>query len=316
MGWADPNGWRGLRRVVREVGPTHVHAWGTAAAVAAAMTRAAAQQVVTVAEPIAAAPWAVLRAVDTGEWRGITVGGGTPGDTVWVAHSRAVARGLRARLAGEGKGERVHVVPAAVVRRAADLAGVREELELGDGDAPVLLLAGDAWGRARHDYGLWVTGILQTMFPGVRALVREDPRGRRDVGLERLLHNLSDGRIPVIAPAEFSWDQLLMLSDAVLVTADGPGAMGAARHAMAAGVPVVGTPVEDVLELVEDGRNGLVAAEAKPRAITARVEQVLNDAGLRARLTGQARVDVAARHSAEVVREAMGRVYEGAAAPA
>ena len=58
----------------------------------------------------------------------------------------------------------------------------------------------------------------------------------------------------------------------MLVTPDGPFAGGCMLHAFAAGVPVIGTPVEAVKEWVTDGVNGLLAASTRPREIAAAVE--------------------------------------------
>ncbi len=79
---------------------------------------------------------------------------------------------------------------------------------------------------------------------------------------------------------------------------------------MAAGIPVVGTPVDAVREILEDGRNGLIATRTTPRAISAPVEQLLTDAPLRARLTTQARQDALERHSPAALVAAYQRVYE------
>jgi glycosyltransferase involved in cell wall biosynthesis len=99
------------------------------------------------------------------------------------------------------------------------------------------------------------------------------------------------------------------VADVVLVSADGPIAMGAALHAMAAGVPVVGTPVPRVREVVEDRRTGLVAASLKPRALAARLEELLSNGALRAELTRQAREEIAARRSSAVTVDRLRTIY-------
>ena len=56
-------------------------------------------------------------------------------------------------------------------------------------------------------------------------------------------------------------------------------------EAMAAGAPVVTTPVGGITELVEQDVNGLVVPENDPRALATAVARVLVDAPLRERLT-------------------------------
>ena len=76
----------------------------------------------------------------------------------------------------------------------------------------------------------------------------------------------------------------------MLVTPDGSFAGGCMLHAFAAGVAVVGTPVEAVKEYVTDGVNGMLAAATRPRAIAAAIEAFLSGgAELRSRLTEEAR---------------------------
>ncbi len=78
-------------------------------------------------------------------------------------------------------------------------------------------------------------------------------------------------------------------------------------EAFAAGVPVVGTPVEAVKEHVTDGVNGLVASGMRAREIASAVERLMMEAGLREKLTQQALADVGAKHDVG----AMVKGYEG-----
>src|SRR4051794_26671320 len=50
MGWADPSGWRGLAREIKKYQPTHVHAWGVPAGMAAAMSRYRGKRVMTLVD--------------------------------------------------------------------------------------------------------------------------------------------------------------------------------------------------------------------------------------------------------------------------
>jgi glycosyltransferase involved in cell wall biosynthesis len=181
---------------------------------------------------------------------------------------------------------------------------VREALGILPEDGPGFLLAGDARRATRHDYGVWAGGIVQQLYPRVRVVVREDPRGRRDHGLERLLNSMADPEVPVAAPASIKWPQLLSIADVLLVTADGPVPMAGALHAMMMGVPVVGTPTAAVREIIEEGETGLIGRTLRARGLAARIEEVMGNEALRNRLIAGAREKALETHrlSAMVAR--------------
>ena len=176
----------------------------------------------------------------------------------------------------------------------------------GDGSTPA----------SRHDYGLWVGAILQQIFPRVRVIVREDPRARQNHGLERLFNDLPDGEVPILAPSAYSLEQLAPLADIFLVTAHANIASGSILHAMAAGLPVVGTPIESVREIIQNDRNGLLSTEIKPRPIAAPVEQLLSDQALRNRLTAAARTDIATHFTPAAMIESYHHLYANQNTPA
>ena len=306
LGWMDPMGWRAMGRLVDPVNPTLLHAWGLSAAMACAVGGTSAGRVVTLAEgPLSLRPW-LVEMIDRGSWRA----GERKGRPVqWTGFTREVVDEIVAAGVPE---ERVMHVPLGVAELKEPKGrrdSVREALGLLPEDGPVFLVGGDARRQSRHDYGLWSGGIVQQMFPRVRVVVREDPRGRRDHGLERLLNTMGDPELPVVAPAELSWAELLTIADVMLVTADGPVPMGAALHAMMAGVPVVGTPIRAVREIIEDGRTGLVARSLRPRALAARLEEVMGDREVCRRLTNAARVEAREKHGEFTMVERLRSLY-------
>src|SRR5262249_4830512 len=96
----------------------------------------------------------------------------------------------------------------------------------------------------------------------------------------------------VTAPYEMHWSTLAQVADMCLVTPDGPIETHSILWAMAAGTPVIGTPVESVAELVAQGHNGLLAKELRPRAIAARMEEYMGDSTLKWPLTDRARAEL------------------------
>ena len=305
MGWADPTGWRGMRRIIREFQPTHVHAWGIPAAIAVTMSRFKVQRLVTLVDMPRAGYLQMLQFIHKGGlWVSVS-------PCHWAVTTSWLKRELHARSIAA---DAVTLIRPAVCagRGAAD--GLREELGLLPEDGPVVLLGGDGGtgtllaqpgmdpqahggrGGPRHDLGLWAAAILQQIFPRIRAIVRQDPRGKPDPGLDRLLNNLPDDDVTVVAPADWPWSRLLSLADLLLVTPDGPFAAGSIVHAFGALVPVIGTPVDSVREHITDGHNGMLTASTRPREIAAAVERFFTQPALREKFTQQALADAGPRH--------------------
>jgi glycosyltransferase involved in cell wall biosynthesis len=79
--------------------------------------------------------------------------------------------------------------------------------------------------------------------------------------------------------------------------------------AMAYGLPVVARPGGAVPEVIEDGRNGLLAAGDEPGAFADAVLSLLDDAELAARLGAAARLAIEQRFSADAMIQGTLQVY-------
>jgi glycosyltransferase involved in cell wall biosynthesis len=77
--------------------------------------------------------------------------------------------------------------------------------------------------------------------------------------------------------------------DAYVVASRQEGGPKGALEAMAGGAPLVSTPVGQVSELVQDGRNGLLVEIGDAEALAASLERVYVDEALRGTLRGAAR---------------------------
>jgi glycosyltransferase involved in cell wall biosynthesis len=306
LGWADPMAWRGLRRVIREFQPTHIHAWGIPAALTVTMSRFKGRRLVTLADMPGAGHLRLLQFIHKG---GLWV-------SVSPCHWTVPTTWLKRELHTHGiAADAVTLIrPALGATERPPVNGLREALGLLPEDGPIVLLGGEGGsgslilpagmdpiaqgGRSgpRHDLGIWAAALLQVIFPRIRVLVREDPRGNPDPGLERMLDRLPDNDLTVLAPAENSWRQLMGLADVLLATPDGPFATGSIVHAFAAQVPVIGTPVDAVREHIIDGHNGMLTAGTRPREIAAALERLLTQPELRTQCVRQALADAAPRH--------------------
>jgi glycosyltransferase involved in cell wall biosynthesis len=80
-------------------------------------------------------------------------------------------------------------------------------------------------------------------------------------------------------------------ADVFVLTSTYEGFGNVLVEAMACGVPVVATRSPGTLEIIEDGRNGLLV-EHDARSVAVAIERLLADTNLRQRIVSQARADV------------------------
>jgi glycosyltransferase involved in cell wall biosynthesis len=96
----------------------------------------------------------------------------------------------------------------------------------------------------------------------------------------------------VLFPGQVQYEQYLRLlqrSDCHVYLSYPFVASWSLREAMAAGCAIVGADVEPVREFITDGRTGLITSCLDPAALAERVQTVLEDASLSARLRAAAR---------------------------
>ena len=78
---------------------------------------------------------------------------------------------------------------------------------------------------------------------------------------------------------------------------------------MAAGLPIVASAVGGILELIDDGRTGLLAPVGDPHALADRIVRVMSDATLGERLGAAARAEAHSRYSFDRMVAAFEDVY-------
>ena len=108
---------------------------------------------------------------------------------------------------------------------------------------------------------------------------------------------------------------LLADADIACLPSTQEGMPGAVMEAMASGLPVVGTAVNGIADLVDDGATGLLVAPRDPPALAAALERLLGDAPLRRRMGAAGRARVAGELSLERMVDAMDGLYRGLAGP-
>jgi glycosyltransferase involved in cell wall biosynthesis len=91
--------------------------------------------------------------------------------------------------------------------------------------------------------------------------------------------------------------RLYAQADLLLLTSDHEGTPNVVLEAMASGVPVVGTRVGDVPDLLGEGARGRLAAPGDIAGLVSATEELLGDPQTRARLASQARAYALSEHS-------------------
>lgn len=269
MGWADPSTWRAVGRIVRQTTPAHVHAWGIRGIAAATMARHfTGQRIATFAGPPSDSQLKLLQhAHRRASW-------------TWTAGSAFIQSQLAESGLPDVRLIRPAIAAAAPLSPAAK-AALRKQIGITAGDSPIILIGGEHEPAATPRFALWSAGILWQLFPHTRVIVRsEDEWSRPGPAATRLFASklpfaATSSPLTAFAPPELSWQILVQLADIFLVTPSAPIATGSILHAQAAGVPVIGTDISCVREIVEHERTGLLARAGQPRSITARLEEWL-----------------------------------------
>jgi glycosyltransferase involved in cell wall biosynthesis len=103
--------------------------------------------------------------------------------------------------------------------------------------------------------------------------------------------------------------QLLAEADIACMPSSQEGMPGAVMEAMASGLPVVGTAVNGIAELVCDGETGLLVAPKDPPALAAALARLATDAPLRHRMGAAGRRRIVDELSLERMVEATTQLY-------
>jgi glycosyltransferase involved in cell wall biosynthesis len=106
----------------------------------------------------------------------------------------------------------------------------------------------------------------------------------------------------------------LRSADVFVLPSLAEGVPVAAMEAMAAGVPVIATRVGGLYELIDDGVSGFLVPAAAPRALAARIAELLDSAELRNRVGHAGREKVRAEFDRASETARLRRLFEWAAA--
>jgi glycosyltransferase involved in cell wall biosynthesis len=215
-----------------------------------------------------------------------------------------VAAGMRA--AGL-PAARLHIVLNSVVVPLAEPAAVAAlDGELGLGGAPVVAILGRLVPQKNHGRFLAAAARVAQVRPDVRFVIVGDGPLRAELTARATALGL-DGRLTFTglrhdAPA------FAARADLVAVSSDSEGLPLVVLEALAAGTPVVSTPVEGVQDLGDAGVVEIVP-KADDEALAHGIIELMADLQRRAEMGARGRELVAERYSGEAMVDAYERLY-------
>jgi glycosyltransferase involved in cell wall biosynthesis len=215
-----------------------------------------------------------------------------------------LATGLRdAGLPGAG----LHVVPNSVVVPPAEPAAIAAiDHEFGLDGAPAVAIIGRLAPQKNHARFLEAVARVAPQRPDVRFLVVGDGPLRADVEEQARALGL-EGRV-TFTGVRHDVPAFAERADLVVLSSDWEGLPLVALEALAAGTPVLSTPVEGMRDLRDAGAAAIVP-EASAEALATGIVELLADPRRRAQMGTRGRELVAARYSGDAMIDAYERLY-------
>lgn len=252
-------------RVLGSHRPRLIHAWGTsAAAVARGARPPGVPLAVTVTDPV--------ELEDVRRWWPLEAdfGSGRAGTVVCASEF------LRRRAVGTGIPRDAVVTIRPGVEHRAPAAGStrlqRADLDLPE-QGPVLLTGSPPTRGGGQFFAVWAAAILFQVWPGVRLVI--PGRSREQDRIRRLIETIYCPQIYRLTEESRTPAELLGLADVLVapLVADGP--TGWLALAMTARVPIVGSELPSVTELIRDRETGFLCRPGEPHRLAIRIRSAL-----------------------------------------
>jgi glycosyltransferase involved in cell wall biosynthesis len=196
---------------------------------------------------------------------------------------------MRARLVAAG----LSPGRVAVIRGAVDFAQINQtrrsdvRQRLVGSAGPVALMHGPPTRAGGQFFGLWAAAIVSQVRPDLRVILPYASQESRR--LRRFVRAIGMPDLLVVPDPDETWPHLLGAADVFVCPAVGEINTEPLAWAMAAGVPIVGSAVRSVAELIADRHNGLLSKPAVPRLLAGRWLAAIEDGDLVRRITDVAR---------------------------
>ena len=173
---------------------------------------------------------------------------------------------------------------------------------------PMLVAIGRLTEQKGHRYLLQALPALLTRWPALRCVFVGE--GALRDALRELATQLGVAQVCLFAGSREDIPDILAAADVVVLPSLSEGFPFVALEALAAGRPVVAARVNGVPELIEDGRTGRLFPPRDTTALSAALQEVLNDPDRSAAMAQEGRRLVQARFTADRMVADTAAVFE------
>lgn len=131
------------------------------------------------------------------------------------------------------------------------------------------------------DHLIKAIALLVEKISDLRLVVIGDGKQREE--LERLINQLQlDSKVQLLGFLPHQQiSEYLNMSDVFVLSSRHEGLGIALIEAMACGVPVIGSRVDGIVDIIEDGKNGILVPSGDEKALAEEIERLLQDENLR-----------------------------------
>ncbi len=229
-----------------------------------------------------------------------------------VAVSENVREALLAELSMRGQcPERLVVVPNGVPvpepLSAAERAVIRARYDCAPDDF-LILAAGRHCELKNYEALIDVIGLLRDRGRNVRLVLAGE--GPLTTGYRERLASLGLGDRVYLPGNLDDLPQVMQAADGFVISSRWEGLSMVMLEAMACGLPVVGTRVPGVEDLIDDGVSGLLAAPDDVEDLVRAVSGLIDDPALRERCLVAGREQVVRDYSIDRVSRDLGELYQ------
>ncbi len=186
--------------------------------------------------------------------------------------------------------------------------GIREEFGLAEG-TPVVGIVAQLRGSKGHDHFIEAAGLISRANPEVKFLIAGDGRWRPLV-VEKIRSQGMRERVIMTGYREDVPNIMAALDVLVIASTRTDGIPQAGLQALATGVPVVGTNVGGIPEILRDGECGSLVEPGDARALAGAIETLLADPARRQRMGQTGLRMVRERYSLEAMLDTLENLYE------
>ena len=201
------------------------------------------------------------------------------------------------------------IPPAAEFEQLSSVAkrDIREQLHL-PSQGRVFLTTSPPTRAGGQFFAVWAAAILHQIWPDAHMVVPGVSTEQKRIA--RLVDTIYCPHIYRLIEDRYTLAELLAVSDALLVPAIGDMPVGWLAAAMAASIPIFGSNVPSVADIVTDGQTGFLCTPGEPQTLAIRVRTAFETPGEIQHCVENARRQAADRYAPADVLAAYRKRYE------